>query len=522
MSVTDVLVVGGGIAGLTAAIRVADLGHAVTVINRAESPQESNTRYAQGGIIWEDEFPESLAHDIDMAGDKIGGERASRILADEGGPFVASFLIDRLQVPFDRDSAGEIHRTAEAAHSRPRIIHVKDQTGAALQEALTREASRHPLIRIATSATAVDLITSTHHSRLRGAIYEQTAVLGAYVLSGDAVETMLASYTVLATGGLAALYAYSTNPEGARGDGFAMADRCGAHIVDMEYVQFHPTAFRREGCPAFLISEAVRGEGGILLNLAGERFMERYCPDLLELAPRDEVSRAVALEMRRTAAANVLLDLSPLRARGMDVSARFPGIHRTCLGMGVDIRTDSIPVAPAAHYTCGGIRVDGWGRSNLRNMYAVGEVSCTGLHGANRLASTSLLEGLVWGKRAAENICGNFEREDFARWEIPDWDITEVVAEPNLEWSAQMHARLREVMWENVGLVRSEETLGQAWREVSAMAIDVEEAYRHTRLTDLLVGLRNAVQAALLVITQARRNRGSRGCHYREDYPPAE
>jgi len=292
--------------------------------------------------------------------------------------------------------------------------------------------------------------------------------------------------------------------------------------VDMEFIQFHPTAFRREGCPAFLISEAVRGEGGVLLNGDGERFMARYCPADMELAPRDEVARAVAREMRRTGTSEMWLDLAPIRARGVDVSVRFPGIFQTCLAMGVDIRVAAIPIAPAAHYTCGGIRVDGWGRTNLRNLYAVGEVSCTGLHGANRLASTSLLEGLVWGKRAAENICGTFEPEDFERWQIPDWDVSGVVAAPDASWCASMMRRLQGVMWDDVGIVRSEASLARAWREVSSLRIEVEEAYRRTRLTDDLVGLRNAVEASLLVITQARQDRSSRGCHYREDYPPAD
>lgn len=518
----DVLIIGAGIAGLTAAIQLADRGKSVIVINRAFDPDESNTRYAQGGIVWwgEDDSFKLIESDIDEAGDEVGGTAAIHILAEEGPVLVDSLLIKRLAINFDRDAAGKLHRTLEGGHSRRRIIHVGDQTGAAIQEALSREARSHPNIHILAGHTAVDLISTTHHSRKRGSVYQATRILGSYVLDRKSreVKTILASYTIIATGGVGGLYEYTTNPEGARGDGIAMAGRAGAHVINMEYVQFHPTAFRREGYPSFLISEAVRGEGAILLNDAGERFISRYCPEAMELAPRDEVARGIFREIQLTKAQNVWLDCSPIIRKGIDLEKRFPQVFSSCLSCGVDIRKEPIPVAPAAHYLCGGIRVDEWGRTNLFRLFAVGEASCTGLHGANRLASTSLLEGLVWGMRSAENIIGTYEQEKFADWLIPDWDESYVVDSlvPK-ETLGKYLNELKRVMWEDVGIVRSEESLSKAWRILSLINIEVEELYRRAKLSDDLVGLRNGIEAALEITTHARRDRISRGVHFRED-----
>ncbi|MGC8654025.1 MAG: L-aspartate oxidase [Candidatus Kryptoniota bacterium] len=518
----DVLVIGAGIAGLSTAIKLADQGKNVIVINRAFDPDESNTRYAQGGIVWwgEDDSYESIESDIDEAGDEVGAREAIRILAEEGPTLVNSFLIGRLKINFDRDAAGNLHRTLEGGHSRRRIIHVGDQTGAAIEEALSREARDHPNVQILAGHTAVDLISTTHHSRKRGSVYQSTRILGAYVIDRKSreVKTILASYTVIATGGVGGIYEYTTNPEGARGDGIAMAARAGAHIINMEYVQFHPTAFRKEGCSSFLISEAVRGEGAVLLNDGGERFISRYCPDAMELAPRDEVARGIFWEIQGSKSKNVWLDCSPIVKKGIDLKERFPQIFARCLSCGVDIRNEPIPVSPAAHFLCGGIRVDKWGKTNLQRLYAVGEASCTGLHGANRLASTSLLEGLVWGIRAAENIVGTFEREYFDEWQIPDWDESNVIEKSVPEETIDMYmSQLKRIMWEYVGIVRSEERLSKAWRLISLINVEVEELYRRTKLSDNLVGLRNAVEVALEITMHARRNRVSRGVHFRED-----
>jgi len=518
----DALIIGSGIAGLTTAIKLADRGKSVIVINRAFDPGESNTRYAQGGIVWwgEDDSYESIESDIDEAGDEVGAMRAIRILAEEGPTLIDSFLIKRLNVNFDKDVDGSLHRTIEGGHSRRRIIHVGDQTGFAIQKALSCEARRHPNIEILAGHTAVDLISTTHHSQRRGSVYESTRILGAYVLDRKSgkIKTILASYTVIATGGVGGLYEYTTNPEGARGDGIAMAARAGAHVINMEYVQFHPTAFRKEGCGSFLISEAVRGEGAVLLNGKGERFIFRYCPEGMELAPRDEVTRGIFWEIQNTMAKNVWLDCSPIVKKGIDLRERFPQIFSRCLSCGIDIRNEPIPVAPAAHFLCGGIRVDEWGRTNLQRLYSVGEASCTGLHGANRLASTSLLEGLVWGVRAAENIIGTFEREDFEGWRIPDWDETYVVEELlSRKTTDEFLERIKRIMWENVGIVRSEERLSRAWKDLSIINIEVEEMYRRAKLSDELIGLRNGVEVALEITMHARRNRISKGVHFRED-----
>ncbi len=526
-STCDVLIIGAGIAGLTAAIQLADRGKNVVVINRAFDPEESNTRYAQGGIVWwgeEDSF-ELIESDIDEAGDEIGGTEAIRILAEEGPGLVDSFLIKRLAIRFDRDAAGNLDRTLEGGHSRRRIIHVGDQTGAAIQQALSREARSHPNISILAGHTAVDLISTTHHSQKRGSVYEKTQILGAYVLHRQSriVNAILASYTIVATGGVGGLYENTTNPEGARGDGIAMALRAGAHVINMEYVQFHPTAFRKDGCSSFLISESVRGEGAILLNGNRERFLSRYCPGAMELAPRDEVARGIFREMQITKASNVWLDCSPIAAKGIDLQKRFPKIFSDCLGCKVDMTKETIPVAPAAHYLCGGIRVDGWGMTNLHRLFAIGEASCTGLHGANRLASTSLLEGLVWGRRAAENVIGTFEQVDFDEQLIPDWDESYVVEERlPFQMIENYLDDLKRIMWENVGIVRSEMSLSKAWRLLSSINIDVEEMYRRAKLSDELVGIRNAVEVALDITAQARMNRVSRGVHFREDSVKAD
>lgn len=527
---TDVLVVGGGIAGLTAAITLADNGLKVVVVNRAFDPTDSNTQHAQGGIVWwgEEDSPGLLVSDIDRAGDDAGRKEAMKILAEEGPALVESFLIKRLKVPFDRASNGAIDRTKEAAHSCSRIIHVKDKTGAAIQAALLTEAKAHSLIDIMNGFVLIDILTNTHHLRRR---HEETRALGAYVLNRETekVEAILAPYTILATGGIGAIFSKSTNPSGARGDGIAAAVRAGAHVMDLEYVQFHPTALAKEGAPTFLISEAVRGEGATLLNQNRERFMSRYEPGLMELAPRDEVARAIFEEMKLQNTSHVWLDLKPIAEKGIDPVERFPGIAETCKKYGIDIGNDLIPVAPAAHYLCGGILVDGYGRTNgVKNLYAAGEVSCTGLHGANRLASTSLLEGLVWGKRAAENIVyissgkrltvDNPEGRGFVDdIDVPDWDYTEVCSGDCHELVAFGFQIMCDIMWDCVGIVRSEEGLSNAWRDLSLMNINIEELYRLNKLSDELIGLRNAVQVGILVTESARRNKKSRGCHFRAD-----
>ena len=517
----QVLVPGSGIAGLSTAIHAADSGKKVIVLNRAYDLEESNTKYAQGGIVsWNNEdSPEILFGDIDLAGNESGSEEAIKIISEEGGPLVESFLVKRLKIPFDRDKNG-IQRIREAAHSKACIIHDKDHTGATIQAALVREAMNHKNITFLGGSTAVDLISTSQHSLNPRARHEERKILGAYVLERNSgqVHTILASKTVIATGGIGAFWQYTTNPIGARGDGIAIADRAGAHVIDMEYVQFHPTVFRKNGCESFLISEAVRGHGGVLVNRNGQRFMSKYDPEKMELAKRDEVARAIHKEMTIHELLNVWLDFSPIAKKGIVLEKEFPTIYEKCKSFGVDIDKDPVPVAPAAHFICGGIKVDKWGRTNLTNLYAVGECSCTGLHGANRLASTSLLEGLVWGKRAAENICGNLEREDFNKWNIADWDESDVKDGPTLiEFISDRFNELKWAMWRDVGLVRNATGLLNARKFVSKLQNEVENLYWRTKISDELIGLRNALRVAMLVISDAQRNKSSCGCHFRSD-----
>ncbi|OHB21980.1 MAG: hypothetical protein A2939_00595 [Parcubacteria group bacterium RIFCSPLOWO2_01_FULL_48_18] len=515
----DALVIGGGIGGLTSAIFLAKHGKDVILLNRASDPHESNTRYAQGGIIARgiNDSPELLAHDIDVAGDEFGSRKAIRILAEEIGPLVESFLIKEVGVPFDTDTHGSIDFALEAAHSKPRIPHVGVHTGEVIMEKLVERARSYPHITVLTDHTAVDLISSSHHA-WKGRGTDEPLILGAYVLdrANKTIIAICAQYTILATGGVGALYRYTTNPDGARGDGIAMAYRAGAYVSDMRYVQFHPTAFRKEGRKTFLISEAMRGKGAILLDRpSGRRFLKDYPLEKLELAPRDELARAIRSEMLRQNLPCVYLDMRPIVKRGLVID---PEMLNACLACGVDPSSDPVPVAPAAHFLCGGVNVDEWGRTRprLRRLRAVGEVSRTGVHGGNRLASVSLAEALVWGKRAAENICGTFERQNLNEWDIPDWDESDVLYDTHPDL-APYYERLRDIMWFNVGIVRSRQGLREARQRLWEMSREVELIYEDSRLTDELIGLRHAITAAILVVRDALGHRESRGCHFRED-----
>jgi L-aspartate oxidase len=333
------------------------------------------------------------------------------------------------------------------------------------------------------------------------------------------VHRTLAAKTILATGGLGRIYRNTTNPQGSRGDGLAMAHRAGARIINAEYVQFHPTALAVPGSEGFLISEAVRGEGGVLLTPDGHPFMADYSPEWKDLAPRDVVSRAIHHVMEKNGYSCVLLDIASHKP-AEEIRARFPNIYAHCLKFGVDISIEPIPVVPAAHYFCGGAQVDEVGQTSIENLYAVGEVSCTGLHGANRLASTSLLEGLVWGHRAARDIVAKLDsapRDIPTREQIPAWDESHLDADSDPALIQGDMQTIQNIMWHYVGLVRSADRLSRAIRELRHLQNETETFYRTTKLSDGLIGLRNAVEAALIVAQAARHNRQSRGCHYRVD-----
>ena len=517
---TDILILGSGIAGGTAALQLAEAGYSVTVLTRARDPHTSNTNWAQGGIIYrgDEDAPALLAEDIVHAGAGYCNPRAVQILAEEGPELVRQILIDQLKVPFDREQDGHVALALEGGHGLPRIVHVADTTGAAIERNLVQALRSHPKINLLTSYSAIDLLTPAHHSLDRLQIYEPQSCVGVYALHRETGEVVriLAKRTILATGGLGQIFLYTTNPPGARGDGVAMAYRAGARVINSEFVQFHPTAFVKQGAPRFLITEAVRGDGARLCHADGEPFMHKYEPHWKDLAPRDVVSRCIHKEMLVHSVPNVFLDLRSYISKER-IEHHFPNILKTCAEYGVDVTKDLVPVAPAAHYFCGGVWVDEWGRTTLDKLYAIGEVSCTGLHGANRLASTSLLEGLVWGVRAAQDIASKLSNDKPPNPElIPQWRESGT-ASPDPALIAQDMTSIQYMMWNYVGLVRSANRLQRALHELRHLETEIEDFYRNSKVTVELLGLRNAVRTAVIVAMAAWENKQSVGCHYRED-----
>jgi L-aspartate oxidase len=522
MNITDVLIIGSGIAGAAAALRVAQQStYRVILLTRASDPHESNTRWAQGGIIHRNgaDDAEVLYGDILTAGAGATLPQAAHILAHEGPLRLERLLLEQGLVAFDRHADGTLMYGQEAAHSRRRILHVGDHTGHSIMQGLIAAVRAHPRIELITNATAVDLITYPHHSQDPLHTYAPVTCHGAYVFDRDAqqVHRIIAKTTVLATGGLGRIYRHTTNPVGSRGDGLAMAHRAGARIINAEYIQFHPTTLATPSSQGFLISEAVRGEGGILLTPDGEPFMHRYDPQWRDLAPRDVVARAIHAEMESNGYPYVLLDIAS-HLPATQIRERFPTIYAECLRAGIDMTSEPIPVMPAVHYSCGGIAVTCDGESTIQHLYAVGEVACNGLHGANRLASTSLLEGLVYGERAAEHLMGILPYltvPDPAN--TPRWDESNLTHESDPALIQGDMQTIQNIMWHYVGLVRSGERLSRAIRELRHLQNEIESFYRKTRLSDGLIGLRNAVEVGLIVAQSARHNRQSRGCHYRTD-----
>lgn len=517
---TDVLIIGAGIAGGVAALQLADAGVEVLLVTRSTDPLESNTLYAQGGIIYrgEDDSPELLAEDIQRAGAGLCNPAAVATLAEEGPALIESILMEKLAVPFDRTPDGRLSLVKEGSHSVARIIHRKDNTGKAIEEALIRRLQEHPNVTFLAGHTAVDLLTPAHHSLDRLSVYRPHSCAGAYLLNREngKVVRCLAKNTILATGGLGQIYLRTSNPPGARGDGLAMAYRAGARAINAEYIQFHPTTFHHPLAPHFLISEAVRGAGARLINDRGEPFMERYAPKWKDLAPRDIVARSIHEEMLKRDIPHVFLDLCSYM-KPDKIPEQFPTIYRTCLNYGVDVTREPIPVVPAAHYSCGGIWVDHWGQTTIHNLYAAGEVACTGVHGANRLASSSLLEGLVWGALSARHIERNLGHQSPPpAADYPPWQ-DEGLYNPDPALLNQDMTTIKNVMWNYVGLVRSTHRLKRALRELRNLEFEIEQFYRRSRLTDGLIGLRNAVRTAIIVTAAAWENKKSRGCHYRMD-----
>ena len=516
---SDVLVIGCGIAGASAALEAARHGLTVNIVTKAERLEESNTFYAQGGIVslGAGDDPEILGEDIVRTGDGINNPEAVEMLARHCREFVDEILIDHLKIPFTRSSPEALDYAQEAGHSRRRILYVKDTTGRTIEEKFVEALKSSDRVRFFPGHTAVDLLTVPHHSRNLMAYYRAPECLGAYVLDHRTrlVRTFCAKYTVLATGGCGAVYLFTSNPRDAIGSGYAMAHRAGARIVNMEYIQFHPTTLHHRDAEGFLISETVRGEGARLKTRDGRTFMEKYS-DRKDLAPRDEVSRAIYEEMTNSDSSFVLLDLASY-AR-IDIPKRFPNIYRTCLRYGIDITKEPIPVVPAAHYSCGGVLVDSWGRSSLKNLYAVGEVSCTGLHGANRLASTSLLEGLVWGTRAARQIASRLGEgsscrpEEIHPWYYPGEEEEIDPALVNQDWLT-----IRSTMWNYAGIIRTTKRLERARADLEYLRHRVEKFYREARLDSKVVGLKQGLEVALMITHAALANPVSLGAHFRKD-----
>jgi L-aspartate oxidase len=515
---TDVLVIGSGLGGLAAAWEAAKRGCEVTLLTRAHEPRESNTNWAQGGIIYRghDERPEQLVEDILSAGAGLSSREAASLLAHEGPRLVKEVLIDELHVPFDPspENRNELDLTSEAGHSIPRIIHFKDKTGFSIERAFYERVQAHPKVKVIANATAVDLLTASHHSVEPTDVYLPLACVGAYVLDQTTgkISSLLAKETVLATGGLGSVFLHTTNPPGARGDGIAMAYRAGARCINLQYIQFHPTALLApDGC--FLISETVRGEGGRLVDRQGKEFMQKFHP-AGSLAPRDVAARAIYQTMLETGEPSVYLDITHKPADY--IRERFPGIYAVCLERGIDMTREPIPVVPAAHYSCGGIATDTWGRTTVDRLRAVGEVACTGLHGANRLASTSLLECLVWGTRAGQQAAEHIQKGcKFYFPRIADWRYEHEPADPAL--IAQDWLTIQQTMWNYVGLIRSEKRLNRAMRVLRELDLEIARFYEKCEVSDSIIGLRNGILTSLLILEAADQARESRGCHYRID-----
>lgn len=511
---TDFLVIGSGIAGLSYALKVAEFGQVAVVTKREIS--ETATNLAQGGIASvlssEDSFAAHV-RDTMVAGAYLSHEDIVRLVVQRGPQAIADLI--HWGVRFSKKDDDTYDLTREGGHSRRRILHAKDMTGQEIERALVEAAHAHPNITIYEHHIAIDLITDAKAGyRAR----QPNRCLGAHVLdiNGGRVHTFGARVTVLATGGAGKVYLYTCNPDVATGDGIAMAYRAGATIANMEFMQFHPTTLFHPKAKSFLISESVRGEGAILRRRDGAAFMSQY-HELRDLAPRDITARAIDNEMKIHGDSSVFLDITH---RDPDyIRNRFPHIYETCLSYGIDMTVEPIPVVPAAHYICGGVKVDQWGESDLVNLFAIGEVACTGLHGANRLASNSLLEGVVFAELVAQRALARIKEKREEAPAVKPWDYGKATDSDEEVVVAHNWDEIRRSMWNYVGIVRTNKRLKRALRRIQMIKDEITEYYWDFYPTSDLIELRNIATVAELIVRCARLRRESRGLHYNLDYP---
>ena len=515
----DYLVIGSGIAGMSFALKVAHSGKVALVCKT--SLEEANTYFAQGGVAsvtntLVDNFDKHI-HDTMVAGDWLSDPVAvEKVVREAPGQIKA--LID-WGVDFDKNENGEFDLHREGGHSEFRILHHKDNTGAEIQESLINAVKQHENIDVYEGRFAVEILTQHHLGKVVTRRTPDITCYGAYILNPETetVDTFLSRVTLMATGGVGAVYRTTTNPLVATGDGIAMVYRAKGTVKDMEFIQFHPTALYHPGDrPSFLITEAMRGYGGVLRTLDGKEFMQKYDPRL-SLAPRDIVARAIDNEMKMRGEDHVYLDVTHKDPE--ETRRHFPNIYQKCLSLGIDITKDYIPVAPAAHYLCGGIKVDTNACSSIQRLYAVGECSCTGLHGGNRLASNSLIEAVVYADAAAKHSMAHIDQYTF-RDDIPEWDDKGTQHPEEMVLITQSAKEVGEIMGTYVGIVRSNLRLHRAWNRLDILYEETEKLFKTSKVSRSIYELRNIINVGYLIMRQAMERHESRGLHYTIDYPP--
>lgn len=514
---SDFLIIGSGIAGFSTALKCARIGRVVVITKKGDT--ESNTNYAQGGIasvISPDDSFDLHIRDTLNAGAGLCHPDAVELLVRKGPAAIQELL--HFGVEFTKKQ-GALDLGREGGHTRSRIVHSRDLTGKEIERALVASVKYDPNIRVFENHIALEVLTQ-HHLNDEAHRHSDVQCFGAYALDihRNVVKTFLSKITILATGGCGHVYSHTTNPLIATGDGIAMAYRAGAQVANLEFMQFHPTTLYHPQASSFLISEAVRGFGAVLINRAGERFMERHHP-MKELAPRDVVARAIDAEMKKTGEPCVFLDLHHLPAQR--TIEHFPNIYARCQEYKIDITKELIPVVPAAHYMCGGVVTNLQGETNIRRLYACGEAAHTGVHGANRLASNSLLEAVVFAEQVYESASNAVKSVSWPPPAFPDWDDSGTYRTE--EWILVEHNRseIQHVMWDYVGIVRSNHRLERADRRVQLVSEEIESFYKKTKVTEPLIELRNLAKVARLIIRCAKLRRESRGLHYTTDFPEA-